>query len=147
VNALYVLFKVAATDYAVAAADVLQLESFAGATRVPGAPPYVAGLVQIRGHVVPVVDLRARFGLPAGEPSLDTRVVVVRQGERVVSLLVDSAREVLSLPDEAFRPPPEVISEQAAGFVKAVAQAGGRLVMLIDCERILGEGKLHGNQR
>jgi purine-binding chemotaxis protein CheW len=158
-NALYVLFKVAAADYAIAAADVLQMESFTTATPVPGAPPYVAGLVQIRGRVVPVVDVRMRFGLPAAEPSagglgaepssrqpsLDRRVVVVQHGERVVSLLVDSAREVLSLDPASFRPPPEIVAEQAAGFVKAVAQAGGRLIMLIDCERVINEAKRNGN--
>lgn len=142
-SALYVRFKVAGAAYVLAAADVLQMESFTGATHVPGTPSYVAGLVQIRGRVVPVVDLRARFGLPAVEPSLDTRVVVIQQGERVVGLLVDSAREVVSIAPGAFHPPPDVVTEQAAGFVKAVAQAGGRLVMLIDCDRVIGEGKLH----
>jgi purine-binding chemotaxis protein CheW len=147
VSALHVLFKVDGTDYVVAASDVLQMETFTGATRVPGTPAHVAGLMQIRGRVVPVVDLRARFGLPSAEPVLDTRVVVVKQGERVVGLLVDSAREVLSIAPEAFRPPPEVVAEQASGFVKAVAQAGGRLVMLIDCDRVVGEEKLHGKER
>lgn len=146
-SALHVLFKVAGSEYVLPAADVLQMESFSGATRVPGAPPFVAGLVQIRGRVVPVVDLRARFGLPEAAPALDTRVVVVQQGERVVGLLVDAAREVVSIAGEAFRPPPEIVAEQAAGFVKAVAQVGGRLVMLIDCDRVIGKGKLHGNER
>jgi purine-binding chemotaxis protein CheW len=107
----------------------------------------VAGLVQIRGRVVPVIDLRARFELPAVEPSLDTRVVIVQQGERVVGLIVDSAREVVAIESEAWKPPPEVIATQAAGFVKAVAQVKGRLVMLIDCDRVIGEGKLHGKER
>lgn len=142
-SVLHVLFKVDDATYGIAAADVLQMESFAGATRVPGAPPYVAGLVQVRGRVVPVIDLRARFGLPAAAPTLDTRVVVVQQGDRVVGLVADVAREVLSIPSEAIRPPPDVVASQAAGFVKAVAQAGGRLIMLIDCDRIIGEGKLH----
>lgn len=146
-SALHVLFKVDGAEYVLAASDVLQMESFTTATRVPGTPAYVAGLVQIRGRVVPVVNLRARFGLPHVEPSLDTRVVVVQQGARIVGLLVDSAREVLSIPPEAFRPPPEVVAEQASGFVKAVAQVGGRLVMLIDEGRVIGEGKLHGKER
>jgi purine-binding chemotaxis protein CheW len=145
VSALHVLFKVAGSEYVLPAADVLQMESFTSATRVPGTPPYVAGLVQIRGRVVPVVDLRARFGLQTVAPVLDSRVVVVQQGDRVVGLLVDIAREVVSIAKEAFRPPPEIVAEQAAGFVKAVAQVGGRLVMLIDCDRVIGEGKLHGN--
>lgn len=146
-SALHVLFKVAGSEYAVAAADVLQMESFTGATPVPGTAAHVAGLVQIRGRVVPVVDLRARFGLPAAEPVLDTRVVVVKQGDRAVGLVVDSAREVAAIAPEAFRPPPEVVAEQASGFVKAVAQVAGRLVMLIDCDRVIGEGTLHGKER
>jgi purine-binding chemotaxis protein CheW len=140
-----VLFKIAAVDYAIPAADVLQMESFTTATRVPGTPAYVAGLVQIRSRVVPVVDLRARFELPAAPPTLDTRVVVVQQGARVVGLLVDSAREVLGIDPATFRPPPEILTEQSAGFVKAVAQVGSRLIMLIDYERVIGEGTLHGN--
>jgi len=147
VSALHVLFKVAGTDYVLPAADVLQMESFTGATRVPGTPVHVAGLVQIRGRVVPVVDLRVRFGLAAVEPVLDSRVVVVKHGDRIVGLLVDSAREVVRIPPEAFRPPPEVVTEQASGFVKAVAQVGGRLVMLIDCDRVIGEEQLHVKQR
>ena len=146
---LHVLFRVAAVDYAIPAAAVLQMESFTSATRVPGTPSYVAGLVQIRGRVVPVVCLRARFELPPATPSLDTRVVVVQQvaqqGTRVVGLLVDSAREVLKIDPQTFRPPPEILTEQSAGFVKAVAQVGSRLIMLIDQERVIGEGTLHGN--
>lgn len=144
-SALHVVFKIAGADYAVAAADVLQMESFTGATRVPGTPPYVAGLVQIRGRVVPVVDVRARFGLPAAAASIDTRVVVVQQGARTVGLMVDSAREILPIDPASFRPPPEIVLEQAAGFIKAVAQVGGRIVMLVDCDRVIGEGTPHGN--
>lgn len=141
------LFKVAGAEYVLPASDVLQMESFTGATRVPGTPVHVAGLVQIRGRVVPVVDLRVRFGLSTVEPVLDSRVVVVKRGERIVGLLVDSAREVISIPPEAFRPPPEIVAEQASGFVRAVAQVGARLVMLIDCDRVIGEEKLHGKER
>jgi purine-binding chemotaxis protein CheW len=143
-SSLHVLFKVDRVDYAVAARDVLHMESFSGATRVPGTPAYVAGLVQIRQRVVPVVDLRARFGLPRSAPTLDSRVVVVQTGTRAVGLLVDSAREVVEIPDDSFRPPPEVVTEQAEGFVLSVAQAGTRLVMLIDFEKVIGQETLHG---
>jgi purine-binding chemotaxis protein CheW len=138
-SALHVLFHVAGNDYAVPASEVLHMESFAGAVKVPGTRPYVAGIVQTRSRVVPVVDLRARFGLPAVEPTLDSRVVVVQQGARVVGLLVDRAREVMHIAADQFRPPPEVIREQAEGFVTSVAQAGPRLVMLIDFAKVIGE--------
>lgn len=138
-SSLYVLFKVADADYALPAVDVLHMESFEGATRVPGAPSHVAGLVQTRRRVVPVVDLRARFGLPATASTLDRRVVVVQSGERTVGLLADSAREIASIDDDAFRPPPDLVVQQSAGYVTSVAQAGSRLVMLIDVHRVIGD--------
>jgi purine-binding chemotaxis protein CheW len=144
-SALHVVFKVAGAEYAISAAEVVQMESFTGATPVPGAPPHVAGLMQVRGKVVPVVDARARFGLPPAERTLDTRVVVGQLGTRIVGLLVDSAREVMKLAPEQLQPPPPLVAEQAKGFVRAVAQVGPRLVMLIDFPRVIGEEKVHGD--
>jgi purine-binding chemotaxis protein CheW len=144
---LYVLFHVAGSEYVLPASDVLQMESFNGATHVPGAPDYVAGLMQIRGKVVPVIDLRRRFGLEQAPATLDTRVVVVQRDERTVALLVDQAREVVRLNPDEFHPPPEIVVEQAKGFVKLVAQTGKRIVMLIDSARIIGEETLDGQQR
>jgi purine-binding chemotaxis protein CheW len=141
-TALHILFKVGNGDYVLPAADVLQMESFTSATQVPGAASYVAGLVQIRGKVIPVIDLRARFGLPAIARTLDSRVVVVQSGERQVGLLADSAREVLRLDADAFRPPPEVVAAQSSGFVDSVAQAGSRIVMRIDFEKVIGQDAL-----
>ncbi|WP_437801662.1 chemotaxis protein CheW [Sorangium sp. So ce693] len=142
---LHVVLKLADTEYVISAADVLHMESFAGATRVPGTRSYVGGLVQIRGRVVPVVDLRVRFGLPSAEPTLDSRVIVVQHGGRTVGLLVDSAREVVNIAEGELRPPPEVMAEESAGFVRAVAKIGERLVMLVDVGRIIGEEQDHGS--
>ncbi|HLU68801.1 MAG TPA: chemotaxis protein CheW [Kofleriaceae bacterium] len=143
-NTLYVLFSVAGTEYVLPAADVVQMESFSGATPVPGTAPFVAGLVQMRGKVVPVVDLRARFGLPAAEPTIDSRVVVVQVGERTVGLLVDSAREVIRLRLEDLESPPDIVAQDGAGFVSSVARAGQRLVMVIDPSKVVGEEQLDG---
>lgn len=144
-SALHVLFRVAEGEYALPASEVLHMESFAGATRVPGTQPHVAGLVQIRSRVIPVIDLRVRFGLPATQPTLDSRVMVVQCGERSVGLLADSAREVLGIEPGSFRPPPEVIARQAGGFVCSVAQVGGRLIMLMNSKIVIGEEVLHDN--
>jgi purine-binding chemotaxis protein CheW len=143
---LHVLFKVGDTDYVLPASEVLQMESYTGATAVPGTAPYVAGLVQVRGRVVPVIDLRMRFGLPALAPTLDTRVVVVQRDERTVGLVVDSAREVLQLAVDALKPPPDVLANQGNGFIKAVAKTGQRLVMLIDFAKVIGQEQAHGGQ-
>ncbi len=144
-SVLHVVFKIDGAEYALPAADVLQMESFTSATPVPGAPPHVAGLMQVRGRVIPVVDARRRFGLPPVERSLDSRVVVGQLGSRTVGLLVDSAREVLKLDPGQLQPPPPLVVEGARGFVKAVAQVGPRLVMLIDFPRVVGEETPDGN--
>ena len=141
---LHVLCKIADAEYVLPAADVLQMESFSGATKVPGAAAQVAGLVQIRGHVVPVLDMRVVFGLQTIEATIDSRVIVMKQGERTVGLLVDSAREVLKIPAEDFQPPPPVVSQQTDGLVKAVARAGKRLLMHIDFTKVIGEEQEHG---
>lgn len=143
---LHVVFKVAGAEYLLPAADVIQMESYAGASPVPGAPPYVAGIVQVRGRVVPVVDLRVRFGLPSVPPTLESRLVVGKAGERAVALLVDTAREVLKIAPEQLKPPPKLVGDRAAGFVKAVAQIGPRLMMLVDFRRVIGEDGLDGHE-
>src|SRR3569833_1633572 len=114
---LHVTIRVSTASYAVPAAQVLHLESYETATHVPGAPPYVAGLVHVRGRIVPVVDLRARFGLPAIEHALDRRVVVVQVGTRVAGLLVARAGEVVAVDEAANEKQTEIIEGQASGFV------------------------------
>jgi purine-binding chemotaxis protein CheW len=145
VSDLHVLCKIADVEYVLPAADVVQMETFSGATKVPGAAAQVAGLVQIRGRVVPVLDMRIVFGLEAAAPTLDSRVIVMKRGERTVGLLVDSAREVLKIAADTFHPPPPVVSQQTDGLVKAVAQAGNRLLMLIDFTKVIGEEQEHAD--
>ena len=138
-SVLHVVFKVGASEYALPALDVLQMESFEGATKVPGSRPYVAGIMQVRGRIVPVIDLRARFGLPPAEITFDSRVVVGLYNERAVALLVDQAREVIKLEEGQMKPPPEIVAQEARGLVKAVAQVGTRLLMLIEFAKVIGE--------
>ena len=138
-TALHVLFKVGGAEYVLAAEDVLHMESFGGATKVPGTPEHVAGIMQVRGRVVPVIDLRVRFGLEPQPPTLDSRVVVVQRGPRAVALLADSAREVVRLEPGSFHVPPEIVVESGSGFVKSVTHAGNRLLMLLDLPRLMAE--------
>ena len=141
---LHVTFRVGTAEYAIPASQVLHLESHESATPVPGTPAHIAGIVQVRGRVIPVVDLRVRFGLPPIPHAIDRRIVVVQVGTRVAGLLVDSAREVIKLDDTAFDKPPELVDDQTSGFVKAVAAVAKRLVLLVDVPRIIGEELGHG---
>lgn len=142
---LCVVFRVGSSEYALPAETVRQMESFQGATAVPGAPPFIVGVVQVRGRIVPVIDLRLRFGAPVGEATLENRIVVGELGERAVALLVDSAREVLAIPRTALKPPPPLLDSQARGFVQAIAQVGQRLIMLVDFGRVIEEEGVRGD--
>ena len=137
--ALYVVFRVDAAEYALPAETVLQMESFTAATAVPGTQPFVAGILQLRGLVVPVVDLRHRFGLPPAAPGPDTRVVVGQLRDRVVALVADSAREVLRIAPDQIKPPPRLLEDGAQGFVRAVAHAGPRTILILDFGKVIGE--------
>lgn len=138
--ALYVVFRVGEVDYALPASTVLQMESYAGATAVPGARAFVSGIIQLRGRVVPVVDLRIRFGLAATAPAIDSRVVVVEHGGRAVALLADVAREVVRVDESEVRPPPRLVD--AGGFVTAVIQRPDRTFLVLDLAKVIGEETL-----
>ncbi len=136
---LHVVFRLEETEYALPASVVVQMEDFAGASAVPGAPSFVAGVVQLRGKVVPVVDLRLRFGLaPVDIPG--RRVVVGELGGRRVALLVDSAREVARLRPSQLKPPPKLLEAEGRGFVRWVTAIEGRLVLVLDFATVIGEG-------
>lgn len=141
-KSLHVVFRVGDAEYLLPASDVAQMESFTHVTPVPGSIPWVAGLVQVRGQAIPLIDLRARFGLPPIPHTIDSRFIVVRIAGRTLALLADQARDVLRLDESEFHPPPEVLARQSQGFVRDVAQAGKRLVLRIDLERVIGNETL-----
>ena len=146
---LFVLFRVGEAHYAVAAEHVLQMETYTGSTPVPGSASFVAGIVNVRGRVVPVVDLRRRFGLPPTELTLDSRIVVGQYGERAVALLADSAREVVKLGESDMKPPPRVADDASAasGFVRGVVLLGERTVLVLDFAKVIGEESIDVGQR
>jgi purine-binding chemotaxis protein CheW len=138
-----VICKVGDSEYALSADDVYQMESYSGATPVPGAPSYVAGLVQIRGQIIPLLDVRLRFGLEPKSPTIESRIVVLKLQDRLVGILFDSAREVQNILPEQFRAPPGIVAKRSEGFVKSIAQLKDRIIMLLDSEKVIGEGVAH----
>jgi len=136
---LHVVFGLAGVEYALPVTFVLQMETFSGATAVPGTPDYVAGIVTVRGRVVPVIDLRRRFGMPSVESTLDTRIIVTQVAERVVALRVDRAREVLALDPARNQPAPALVSERSLGLVHGMHALGSRLLLLLDLAKVLSE--------
>lgn len=109
---------------------------------VPHAPEYVQGVMNLRGRIVPVIDLRRRFGETAIANNRKNRVLVVEVESHAVGLVVDSASEVLKISESQVEPAPEVFAEAATNYVTGVAKLGGRLIILVDLKKILRPGEL-----
>ncbi len=104
---------------------------------MPRAPAFIEGVIDLRGEVVPVVDMRKRLGLPATEPGPDTRIVVVGFGEERIGLIVDHVSEVSRIPDTSISKAPKYFRGLTAELIQGLARFGDRLVVLIHIDRIL----------
>jgi purine-binding chemotaxis protein CheW len=133
----YILFTVAATTYALPSADVRHMEMIEDMTRVPNAPSFIDGVVFSRGQVVPVVNLRARFGFEREPFDLRTRLIVVQAGTRLIGLVADSAREFVSIPPDAIQPPNEALAGMSGRYVEGIASVRDRLILVLNLDRIL----------
>jgi purine-binding chemotaxis protein CheW len=133
----YVLFELAGTTYGLRTRDVQHMEMLEKVTPVPNTSPAVEGVVFSRGQVVPALNLRVRFGFPREPHTMRTRLIIVQTHQRLVGLIVDSAREFSAIPDEAIRPIQEAITGMEGNYLKGIASLDKRLVLLLDLETAL----------
>ena len=138
----YILFTVAATTYGVSSQDVAHVELVEDITRVPTAPAHVDGVVISRGAVVPAVNLRARFGFDRAPFDARTRLVVVQQDGRSVGLIVDAAREFVTIPAGVIQPPAEGLSGTSGRYLRGVATIGERMILILDVTELLNTDEL-----
>jgi purine-binding chemotaxis protein CheW len=133
----YVLFEVEGTVYGIGSNDVRHIEMLEHVTVVPNANPAIDGVVFSRGQVIPALNLRRRFGFRREEPTIRTRIIFVQVRERVVGLIVDSAREFLRIPPEAVRPIEQTLTGIQGNYLKAVSNINKRLILILDLDRVL----------
>ena len=133
----YILCEVAGSTYAMRSDDIEMLEMVGQLTPVPNAAPYVDGITSVRGRVVPVVSLRARFGFSRTDHDMRSRLIVVRSQGRSVGFIADSAREFASIAAEDIQPPPEGLAELSTQYLHGVAHLGERLVFVLDVPELL----------
>ncbi len=112
-------------------------------TSVPNAPDYIEGVINLRGRIIPIVDLRKRFGEKSFEPNKKNRIVVVELETRAIGLIVNSASEVLRIPPSEIEEPHNVFKEGELNYITGVGKLNGRLVILLDLNRILQRGEIH----
>lgn len=111
-------------------------------TAVPDAPEYVEGVINLRGKIISVIDLRKRFGEKRIERNRKNRILVAEIDHKMIGLIVDAASEVLRLPQSEIEAPPEVLDESEVKYVTGVGKLNGRLVILVDLARIMQKGEL-----
>ena len=133
----YILFTVAGTTYALPSDAVRHMEMVEDVTRVPNAPAFIDGVVFSRGQVVPVVNLRARFGFERAAFDLRSRLIVVQSDGRLIGLVADAAREFVRIPPDAIQPPNEALAGMSGRYVEGIASMGDRLVLILSLDRIL----------
>jgi len=138
----YLTFMLAGEEYGVDILRVQEIKGWDRATRIPHTPDFVLGVINLRGAVVPILDLRRRFGMDAVEFGPTTVVIVLRtqgaRGERTVGIVVDAVSEVYNVDVADMKPPPEVCGSLDSIFVKALATISEKMLILLDVDRLIG---------
>lgn len=132
-----VSFNISDEEFGVDILKVQEINRMSEVTRVPNAPDYVEGVINLRGKVIPIIDLRKRIGMPNKEKDKDTRIVVVELDSKVVGFVVDSVNEVLRINKNITEPPPPMVSGIDSEYITAIGKLDDRLLILLDLERIL----------
>lgn len=132
----FILFQIAGVTYAVRSAQVQQVEMVENITLVPNAPDFVEGVVYLRGKVVPVVNLRQRFGMEKIPYDIHSRLIITRLNDRIIGLAVDSARQFVSLPEEQLLPPPESLSGPGVEYLEGVFSLEEQLILIVNLPQL-----------
>lgn len=135
-------FRIGEQEYCVDIMAVREIRGWAPATPLPQSPPYVRGVINLRGAVLPVIDLANRLGFGVTEPSARNVIIVVRIGNRVVGLLVDAVSEILTTTTDAIQPTPDVACDAVKRFVKGILTVEGRMISWIVLDQILPDQAL-----
>lgn len=133
----FILFSVANTTYALRSREVAHVEMIDQVTAVPNASSFLDGVVFSRGEVVPALNLRARFGFERAPYDLSTRLLVVRADQRTIGLVVDAAREFVTIDPAAIQPPAAALTGLSGRYLEGVANIGDRLILLLSLTDIL----------
>lgn len=134
-------FRLAEQEYSVDIMSVREIRGWTRATPLPHAPAHVRGVINLRGTVLPVVDLSTRLGMPPVEGDARNVIIVVQVGSQPAGLLVDAVSDILALPRTELQPPPDLAADTAHSFVQALTIVEGRMIRVLDLEAVLPSEK------
>lgn len=134
-------FRIGSETFGVRISNVREIVRVPEITSVPNAPDYLEGVINLRGKIIPVMDLRKRFGQAEVQPDKKNRILVVDLDGKLVGLIVNAASEVLKIPPSEIEAPGSMLQEGEAGFVTGVGKLNGRLIILIDLHKLFQKGE------
>ena len=133
----FLIFSLGEEEYAIDILKVQEIRGYENVTRIANAPAFIKGVTNLRGVIVPIVDLRLRFALENAEYNSQTVVIVVNVGQRVIGIVVDSVSDVMALLPEQIKPAPEFGATLSADYLSGLGSVGDRMLVLVDIERLL----------
>ncbi|NLL52130.1 MAG: chemotaxis protein CheW [Peptococcaceae bacterium] len=132
-----VTFSLGTEEFGVDIMKVQEIIRIPPITRVPKAPDFIEGVINLRGNVIPVVNLRVRFGMPPGEETDLSRIIVLQIDNKIFGVRVDGVTEVMRLSEESIEPPPPIALGLDANFIRGVGKIGDRLLILLELDKIM----------
>jgi purine-binding chemotaxis protein CheW len=141
-----VVFQLATEEYCLDVRYVKSIERLLPITRVPGVPTFVKGVINLRGVVTPVIDLKLRLDLPESPFTDHSRMIMVAHDDVEVGLIVDAANDVIDIEEDGIEPPPEVVGTSSRDYIQGVSQIGQRLLTILNLEKVLDREALHSSR-
>ena len=138
----FLTFKLAGQEYGVPALKVQEIKGWDKVTPIPNSPPYVKGVLNLRGLIVPIIDLRLRFNLEGIEYTPITAIVVVNVNGRFAGMVVDSVSDVINVGAKQCSPAPDSAGQEEREFIRGLAQIDGKLLILLDIDRLVSSDVL-----
>lgn len=135
-------FNLGDEEFGVDILKVQEINRMVDITKVPQSPDFVEGVINLRGEIIPVIDLRKRFGLSKKDPDRHTRIIVAEVGENTIGFVVDAVSEVIRIKSSTVEPPPQIVKGQQADYIQGVGKLDDRLLMLLDIEKVLTRSEI-----
>ncbi len=135
----YVIFKLGDEKYGVEISNVGGITEFSSITKVPDAPQYVEGIINLRGDIIPIINLKTRFNIATVAEDADPRIIIYNTKDRDIGFIVDDASQVLRLEAKDIDPAPAIITGKDRQFISGVGKFDGEIIVLLDFEKILSD--------
>jgi purine-binding chemotaxis protein CheW len=143
----FVGFQIDGQQYAFRIEQIQEIVILDQVTPTPQVPEYVEGVSNLRGAIIPIINLRRLFGLKARPTDSNTRTIVVSVGERIMGCTVDMVSHVIRIPEESIQPAPETVTADGANYISGFAKLDDRLVIVLDIDELLSPRRLEGNRK